>query len=379
MGLANSEAELAAILGHELGHVVRDHGEQQQRRSVLRQLGVLAVALASESETLTRIAGGAAELFTLRYSRKHEHEADDFAVRTLVASGYDPYAAADILQSLGRHEQLEQNSGGPNLYSMPEWGRTHPLAESRTERVREAAKNTGVAPDDLPEKEEVFLEQVEGLLYGDDPQQGLVIGPRFAHPKMRIAFEVPEGFKLTNTPDAVLIEGPDGLRGEFSGGRLVGGRLNQYVSQLVTQLFGAEPDMSAASRRLVNGVPAVVLPARMQTPKGTVDALVAADTGPGEMTYHIVLVAPPGGSVPTGAAKMIASFNRLSQSQAARLRPRYIDVVEVREGDRLESFAAAMATERPLKQFLVLNGKTEREPLEAGKRVKVVRLGRAQV
>lgn len=377
MAFVNSEAELAAILGHELGHIVRDHSEQQQRRSVLRQLGVLAVALATDSQTLTRIAGGAAELFTLRYSRKHEHQADLFAVETLIASGYDPYAAVDVLNSLDRHEQF-QKRGGPDLHSIPEWGRTHPLAESRIERVREAAEAAGARRGQLPEKEAPFLAEVDDLLYGDDPAQGFVLGRRFAHPRMRIAFEVPTGFRLTNTPEAVLIEGPDGLRGEFSGGGLPAGGLDDYAKAVVAQAFGGEPDMSAASRTVVNGVPAIVLPVSMRSDRGRVDALVAAYSGPGDAAYHIILVAPPGGRIGERAGEMIASFRRLSPAEAARLRPRYIEVVEVGESDSLQSLGAAMATERPIEQFLILNGKTADQPPTAGERVKIVRFGNPQ-
>lgn len=153
MALMNSEAKLAAVLGHELGHIIADHSEDQQRRSLLRQLGVLAVALTTESPTLTQIAGGTAELFTLRYSRQHEHEADEFAVKNLIATGYDPYAAADALNALGRHERISQQRGGPNLNAIPEWGRTHPLAENRVERVRAAAKSAGATPNEVPERE----------------------------------------------------------------------------------------------------------------------------------------------------------------------------------------------------------------------------------
>src|SRR5690606_33952323 len=132
---------------------------------------------------------------------------------------YDPYAAADMLDAIGRQERfLARTRGQDEARSIPEWGRTHPLTQYRIDRARDAAAKTGVAKDELPENEVAYLTELDGLLYGDDPAQGFVIGRRFAHPEMRIAFEAPPGFTLTNSPQAILIEGPDGVRGEFAGG-----------------------------------------------------------------------------------------------------------------------------------------------------------------
>src|ERR1044072_2219488 len=90
MSIVNSEGELASVLAHELGHIAGNHSERQQRRLLLRRLGVLAVGAVTDSTRLNRLAGAAAGFFTLRYSRKHEYEADDLGVRYLRAAGYDP-------------------------------------------------------------------------------------------------------------------------------------------------------------------------------------------------------------------------------------------------------------------------------------------------
>lgn len=372
MALVNSEAELASILGHELGHIASDHLEEQERRSLLRQLGVYAVALITESEALTRIASGAAQFFTLRYSRRHEYEADEFAVKLLVDGGYDPYATADMLASLANYERFQQG-GGPELYTIPEWDRTHPLAENRVQRVIETARQAGIDPDTLPEREVELMRELEGLLYGDDPQQGFVLGRQFAHPEMRIAFEVPRGFRLTNTAAAVLIEGPEGLQGEFSGGEMPPGGLAVYARRIVREAFGADAPPWAAEAALVNGVPAIVLPLEFRSAEGSMQAVIAAYDAKGGTAFHFLLLSPPGETVLAQATDLLRSFRLLSAAEAARLRPRVIAVVAVREGDSAASLAELMASNRPLEHFLMLNQMSEQDRLAPGDLVKVLR------
>jgi len=362
------------VLAHELGHIVGAHSRRQQRRSLWRSLGVLAVGLVTGSERLARLAAGAAELFTLRYSRKQEYEADDLGVRYLAASGYDPHAAADMLAALGANERfVARTRGRDEARGMPEWARTHPLAENRVERAREAASATGNAPDALPENEAAYLAEIDGLLYGDDPRQGFVIGRRFAHPAMRIGFEAPAGFTLANSPQAVLIEGPDGLRGEFGAGRMPEGGLEAYASALLAQLLGdVSAEIGKGEQTQVGGVPALIVPAAVRTEQGTAEITAAIYAGPGRAAYHIVAAARPTPEARAAVGALIGSFRLLSEAEVAGLRPRIVRTVSVPPGGTAATLADLMASDHPLDHFLMLNGRSPGTALRPGERVKIV-------
>ena len=374
MAIVNSEGELAAVLGHELGHIVGAHSRRQQRRSLWRSLGVLAVDMITGSERLTRLAAGAAEFFTLRYSRRQEYEADDLGVRYLAAAGYDPHAAADMLGALARNEDyVARTRGRDEARGMPEWARTHPLAGNRVERAQAAAEATGHAPDALPENEEAFLAEVDGLLYGDDPQQGFVIGRRFAHPVMRIGFEAPPGFTLANSPQAVRIEGPDGLRGEFGAGTMPKGGLEAYASALLGQLLrDVGADIGPAEGTNINGVPATIVSALVRTEQGTAEFTVAAYSGDGNEAWHFIVATQASPTGRDAAASLIRSFRRLGQAEAASLRPRTVRTIQVRSGGTAATIARHMASAHPLDHFLMLNGRSPEAPLRPGERVKIV-------
>ena len=375
MAIVNSEDELASVLAHEIGHIAGDHSERQQKRSVLRGLGVAAVGILTQSERLARIAGQAATYFTLRYSRGQEYEADDRGLDYLTRAGYDPHAAADMLDALTRQERfLARTRGRDEARGIPEWARTHPLTENRIARAREAATETGIGPDDRAEERSAYLNEVDGLLYGDDPEQGFVIGRQFAHPVMRIGFEAPRGFTLTNSPQAILIEGPDGQRGEFGGGDLPPGGIDAYASGLLERMLrGAPAEIGPARRVIVNGLRAIVAPAVVRTEQGSVSLALAAYDGGGGAAYHFVMVSRSS-AVPTAGAleELFASFRLLSPEEVARLRPRRLDVVSTGPGDTLRGVAARMATEAPLESLLMLNGRSADEPVRAGERLKIV-------
>ena len=374
MGLVNSEAELASVLAHELGHIVGNHSEEQQRRSLWRNIGVAAVSLVTRSERLASLAGEAAAYFGLRYSRKQEYEADDLGLATLKAAGYDPYEAADMLGALGRNEQyMAATRSTDQAKAIPEWARTHPLTENRIARAREAATKTGVADNQLPEGILPYLKEVDGLLYGDDPRQGFVLGRRFAHPDMLIGFEAPPGFTLTNSPQAIMIDGPEGLRGEFGGGPLPAGGLPAYAEAVLGGLLGKAPARTGtAQATVVNGVPALFVPVAVDTNDGEVRLSFMAYAGPGGGAFHFIMVSPPRAIAPEALSALFASFHLLSPEEVATLRPRVIRVVAAKAGDTYQSIAAGMASDRPVEHLLMLNGRTAGEPLRPGEPLKII-------
>ena len=376
VAIVNSEAELASVLAHELGHIVGNHSERQQKRSLWRGLGVLAVSVITGSDRIARMAGEAAAYFTLRYSREQEYEADDLGLAWLVRSGYDPHAAADMLAALGRHEQfLARTRGRDPAQGIPEWARTHPLTGKRVERASAAAAGSGHAPDELPENEAAYLAAVDGLLYGDDPAQGFVLGSRFAHPVMRIAFEAPPGFTLTNSPQSILIEGPDGIRGEFGGGAMPAGGLEAYASALLGQILGDAQSQAGEPQRLeINGVPALLVPVSVTTPDGPVALSLAAYSGPGGGAFHFVMLSAPSADPPAALAALFRSFRLLSPAEAATLRPRRIRVVAAGPADTFRSLAARLASDHPLDRLLMLNARAPDRPLRPGERIKIVTL-----
>jgi predicted Zn-dependent protease len=371
--IVTSEAELASVLGHEVGHIVARHAQRQERRSLWQTLGVIAVSVTG-SERLTRLASQAAGYLGLRYSRQQEYEADDFGLNYLEAAGYDVYASADMLGTLQRQEAfMKATRSRDDARSMPEWALSHPLTEHRIDRARTNAAKTGLEDDALPENAARYLAEVDGLLYGDDPEQGFVIGRRFAHPVMRISFEAPAGFSLTNSPQAIRLNGPNGISGEFGGGPMRGGDLTGYAEALVAHVVGnARAEVTDATAMTINGLPAVVTQIRVQVRDGSVPLLIATYDGSNGQAYHFIIISPPANADAAAIAALFQSFRRLSQQEAAALRPRFVRTIKTAPDDTVDTLGRRVVDADPTALFKLLNGHLGERSIRAGETVKIV-------
>jgi predicted Zn-dependent protease len=361
------------VLGHELGHVVGRHSRRQERRSSRRTLGVMAVSLTG-SERLTDLAGQAAQYFSLRYSRTQEYQADDLGITYLRQAGYDVYAAAEMLDDLQRPEAfMKATDSRDAARGIPEWALSHPLTQNRISRARETAEQTGLQDNELPEDAGAYLAQVDGLLYGDDPEQGFVIGRQFAHPGMRISFEAPTGISLANSPQAVRLSGPDGLSGEFGGGRLPVSGLRGYAEALAEAVVGDTPaQVQGTSAIRINGIDAVLLQIAVRVQDGTVPLSIAAYDGGGGNAYHFILISTPSNADVTAIQALFRSFRRLSPETAARLRPRFVRTVGLTPSDTIDALVRRTVDPAPRALFELLNGRQGQVPVKPGDIVKIV-------
>ncbi len=372
LAIMNSEDELASVLGHEVGHITANHSAARQTRNTLAGLGALAVGVLTKSGQLAQLAGQAGQLYTLNYSRTQEFEADDRGVSYLLGSGYNTYAASDMLQALGVNDTLTtRTSRGTAGSEVPAWARSHPLTADRITRAAARAQGTGATRETPAEKTRPYLLAIQGLLYGDDPEQGFVNGTTFSHPRLKIAFDAPQGFTLTNTAAAVLIAGPN-AKAQFAAGALPPGGLDAYAAGVLQKVVGQSPvQLGQVQRRATNGLETSLLPARAQTQSGQVVDVSVAAYRVGDRAYHFVTLAPAGGG--QALAPMLGSFRTLTDQQAATLRGRRVEVVEITARDTNQSLAQRMAfSDYQLDRFLALNARTATTPLRPGELVKIV-------
>jgi predicted Zn-dependent protease len=375
VGLANDEAELASVLGHEAGHIAARHSSERQRTGILSQLGAILVGVVTGSGQLAQLAGQVSQGIFLKYSRSQEYEADDLGVRYIAAAGYDPLASPSFLNSLGAATSLESRASGRNdERSTPSWARTHPLSADRVKRATQKAQATGKAGRGLRNRD-VFLAQIDGMMVDDDPKQGVVEGRNFLHPDLRLRFAVPQGYGIQNGTRAISIVGQQG-QAQFSGGAF-NGDLETYIGQAFRAIVGQQAQVQYTQPRFttINGMQTAYSTARVATQQTQVDLTIFAYQWDSNTAYHFAMVTPAGtGLGPFGT--MVQSLQRMTAAEAAAIRPRIIDVVAVRSGDTIASLAGRMAY-NDLKQerFMVLNGLTSASRLTPGQKVKIVVYG----
>ncbi|HMB41515.1 MAG TPA: M48 family metalloprotease [Balneolaceae bacterium] len=209
MAHLNNEAQLAVVIGHEIGHVAARHASQRGLQQAIGQAVVVGGAIIGQEflgvsgESILNLSGQAAQLIFLSYSRDHERESDRLGVEYAAMTGYDAAEGADFFTSLKR---LSEKSGGgvPNLLS------SHPDPGEREETIPEKAeewRQKGYEQSILNKEE--YMQLLDGMVFGENPRDGFERDGRFFHPNMEFQFPVPSGWNLINQPSQVVMVSPE--------------------------------------------------------------------------------------------------------------------------------------------------------------------------
>ncbi len=376
LALANSEAELAGVMGHELGHVYQRHTAKRVSRGNLAQIGaVLGAILTGNAETAQTI-GQAAQLYVLNFTREQEYEADQVGVRLLARSGYSPIAEAYFLNTLGRWSNLQARITGQRR--PPEFLSSHPNSENRVRRAAREAQllNENGAATSAEIGRDRYLGVIDGLLYGEDAyRQGFIRGDDFIHPDLGFAFTVPNGFELRNTANAVLAQSRQtGARMQFTLAsaeetprQIIEGPLSQQL----------QIDFRPVQEGLVAGRPAAAGSGVLRSQQGTADVAAYVIKWEGTTNYLFLWVTPPAQTRNLADAinRSVRSLREVDPNRVGAPPRRIVDVVDVRPGDTPAGLARNMAAFPSYREehFRVINGIGDQEPVKAGEKVKLIR------
>lgn len=355
LALANSEAEVAGVLAHEVGHVIASHGSQRKSRATgIGLLGALAGILTQSGDVfkLGQTVGG---LYLAGYSRDQEYEADQLGVKYLGLAGYPREAMAAFLTRLqAQADYAKKIAGKGEKTGQFDFFASHPQTDDRIAKAKEIADR---AADDLIRDggRDSYLAQLDGMLFGDDIREGLIDGRWFRHPGMRLKFQAPKGFQLINSTRAVYaMDGkgaqmvfdmdPKGLRG-LSPVQYVN---NIWMKKVKTgpvkeiQVGGAQ---GAISRFVVNN----------QGKKAYITAVVI-DFGNDRVVRFIFKSKVTSKDLNIRIQESFSSFRPMSQEEAAKIKPVYLKVKKVMDETTIKDLIKPMAKAGPKKDlFLLLN------------------------
>jgi predicted Zn-dependent protease len=359
------ESELAGVLGHEIGHVDARHSAEAYSRQLGAGLGLaMAGIFAPSTQPLQGLAGAGLSVLFLKYGREAELESDRLGVGYAARGGWDPRGVPGLLSTLAKLDEATGSSRG-----VPNWALTHPPASDRVERVQEAvaaAKPTGTATN-----ASALERHLDGLVFGDSREKGIVRGNEFLHPILRFAVRFPEGWQVRNTDTQVSARESESSNSvmllELAEG-------SGSVQQVATR------QMANAGWRQTRGEPASIngLDAYIGLYQGTIEntpvTMQAAHVRAGNQTYVIAGLAPTQQFQGAASAFLpaIRSFRTLSQAEADRIQPDRVDFYVARSGDSWESIARRAGSRLSASTLAIMNGRDASTPPRAGERLRIV-------
>lgn len=365
----NSEAQLAGVLGHEIGHVTARHASVRISKAQLMQLGLgLSMMLEPELQKIAPLAGAGMQLLFLSFSRTDESQSDELGVRYMAAAGYNPEPLIDVMETLRRVSE----AGGEGR--LPQWLASHPHPENRQQKIRGNIRDLGKREYSRGENRDEYLRKVDGVVFGTDPREGYVRDGVFNHPALRFSIQVPKGWTVINQKQAVVAVSPK-------------------KDAAVQLTISGETSIEAASRRLyaveqvkgggvtrtrINGLTAGIGPFKVATEQGPVDGTAAFIEYDGKIYQFIGYSASGSWAGYQGTVNAaLLSFNRLTDRAAIEVEPLRVDLTRAGTSTSLRDLYAGyyrgLTPAVPIEQIALINQLQPDSRIEAGTYVKMVR------
>ncbi|WP_412778119.1 M48 family metalloprotease [Thalassospira lucentensis] len=369
--LASNEAELAGVLAHEIGHVVARHSAQRYSRGMITQIlaGGLSVAIGNGAG---EIIGTGANAYLKSFSREHELEADMLGVRYITRAGYDPDAMATFLEKLRAHSRLQAVLAGrsPDDVDQFDFMATHPRT---LDRIQQAHAQANVTPIANPELGTVrYMTAIDGILYGDGPDQGYIHGPEFVHVPLNFRFEVPDDFSMINQPTAVVARDKQGAQIVFEGAPQARDmRLDNYLKSA----FSKQITLQNIEMLDINGQEAATGSADVSLSSGAARLRVVVIRHE-DSTYQFLFIMPldKADSYNVALRRTTYSFRPLTTQEQQVNTPLRIKVRAANPEYTLQTFIDDMQVDRePAATFATINGLAAGEAPAPNALVKVVR------
>ncbi len=380
LSLASSEAELAGVLSHELAHVTARHGAERQGAQQVAQIGLLlgsiGLQVAGLPSELMQIGQTVALAAIKGYSREHEFEADTLGVRYMSKAGYNADAMATFLASLREHSQVEARVLGLPPGKVDEFNimSTHPRTVERVKQAQQAAaRQSSAQPGGKGEwRRDEYLDRIDGMVFGDDPKQGVIRGQVFTHPVLRIKFQAPDGFHLRNSPNRVAGRHPSGAAMNFDAGPAKGAA---SAYDYLDSVWASQSRLHDLESLTIDGRDAATAWTTGRGQKGPVHIRALAIRRNQKEFYRFMFISPQDQAQRWARPyrRSGLSFRSISRREAAKVRAYRLLVVPARTDDSIAGLARTLPYGRFNEDwFRVLNDLAPGQTFKPNQRLKVV-------
>lgn len=379
MAYLGSEAELAGVLGHEIGHVAARHGARADRDQKIaagaQLLGVLAGAYMGGEQGANiggqLLGGGAQTGFLLPRSREHELQADRLGAEYLQRVNFDPDVMIGVIGVLRSHEIFardEARAAGRNIDSTPTWLRTHPANDQRLDEMRkEAGRYTRKYADSGRAR---YLRAINGMTFGDSREQGVTRGQHFYHEPLGFTLRAPDQWSIQNSASDLTILA-DSMQAAVAV-KLSPDSRGDHDAAIRSIL---QPDQGRAEKTTINGLRATNFTGSKQG--RPIDATVFT-LGGNEFVFQKMQKAEAKGGYSRSLGDVVNSFRALTSADAANAKPNTIRTVTLpRAAQPLADMAREISRiapqmRNPEGQFRLLNQIYPQGNLAPGQMVKTI-------
>jgi predicted Zn-dependent protease len=372
LALAANEAELAGVVGHELGHILARHSAQRYSRTMATNVATTILGAVIGVPGVADLAQLGAGAWLQAYSRENEFEADSLGVRYMSRGGWNAQAMVSMLGSLRNHARLEAMMAGrdPEQVDQSHFMSTHPRTADRVQAAIDAALT---APATGTLGADTLLDRTDGMVFGDDPSQGFVRDRVFVHPSEGFRFEVPNGFRITNGERAVVAQHPNGATILFDGARAPAGDIDMLG--YVTRTWLPKARLAGSERIQINGLAGATATTTGRSGQSNVDVRVVAVRFDGDSIYRFTFLTPPRQTAALGEEMRRATYSLrpLSADERREVQPWRIKVIRAKAGDTVASLSARMVQAQWKEEtFRLLNRLDDGDRIEPGRRLKLV-------